>query len=182
MQRTVILATHLRDRLYEAGYEVIEASPEDWQLTRAAKRWAIRHPKSMVFVIISAMAVLIWAIVTMLAPTVVQADTVAQFFARNSMAVADREFVDEEVRVRGTATIVDATDFHYVVDWPIAADALSEVESAKIGNIEIEPTSGMPEQALPRGTAIDFEGTAIKFRDHWGLLINDAEVSRTADR
>lgn len=83
--------------------------------------------------------------------------------------------------MQGTATIVDANDFHYVVHWPIPADALTEDQLAKIGNIEIEPTDGMPEQTLPRGTKINFEGTPVKFRDHWGLLLNDAEVTRAKD-
>lgn len=84
------------------------------------------------------------------------------------MTIADREFVDEEVRVQGTATIVDANDFHYVVHWPIPADALTEDQLAKIGNIEIEPTDGMPGSTLSRGTRFKTERTTVKFGEDWG--------------
>ena len=181
MQRTVILSTHLRDQLHEAGYEVVEAPPESLQILRAVWRWGINHAKWTVLACLAALIFLAWMIALLFAPPVEEADTVAQFFARNSMAVANREYVERKARVRGKAIVVDANDFHYVVDWPIPAEALTEDQLAKIGNIEIEPANGMPTQALPRGTEIDFEGTAVKFRDNWGLLINDAKVSRATD-
>lgn len=181
MQRTVILSTHLRDQLHEAGYEVVEASPESLQIVRAVWRWGINHAKWTVPACLAALVFLAWMIALLFAPPVEEADIVAQFFARNSMVVANREYVERKVRVRGRAIVVDANDFHYVVDWPIPAEALTEDQLAKIGNIEIEPADGMPAQALPRGTEIDFEGTAVTFRDNWGLLINDAKVSRATD-